>query len=256
MVKLHDLPAEQQELFNGPGCSDEKEWKAWMSKAACDAHHHNKMGENKQEREHPQRRLPGKVPTGGSGFQGQIPGAVPTASHLAESLRLSVCSYMQFILLLKDIKNACILLREGCWKGGLPGATSWWTTRSQLLKAKKAIYGFSKAARLFWLALKDLRVNQELKGILDLEGGVASDYFDKAFARSSKALEFATNHVKNFIFRGREVKQHDDGSIDVSMANYALNMKKLHISNERKKQLEAKLTDEEKKQLDRAAAAV
>ena len=35
-------------------------------------------------------------------------------------------------------------------KGGLPGLEP-----GRLLKAKKAIYGFAEAARLFWLALKE-----------------------------------------------------------------------------------------------------
>lgn len=38
-------------------------------------------------------------------------------------------------------------------------------------------------------------------------------------------MEFATNHVRDFIFRGREVKQSEAGPIDISMHNYALSMK-------------------------------
>ncbi|CAJ1403459.1 unnamed protein product [Effrenium voratum] len=87
------------------------------------------------------------------------------------------------------------------------------------MMAKKAIYGFSEAARLFWLALKERLISDGWK-----ESRLEPALF------YLRALEFTTNHVKNFIFRGREVKQHDDGSIDVSMANYALNMKKLRIS--------------------------
>lgn len=123
-------------------------------------------------------------------------------------------------------------------KGGLPGLVP-----GQLLRANKAIYGFAEAARLFWLALKEhlesdgwkesrlepalfyLRWKQRLVGILvthvdDIEGGVHKDYMDKAFYHSAKALDFATNHYKDFVFRGREIRQREDGHIDVTMKNY------------------------------------
>lgn len=56
---------------------------------------------------------------------------------------------------------------------------------------------------------------------------------------------YATNHVKEFIFRGRELKQHDDGHIDVTMKNYAHSLRKIKISNTRRRQLESSLTAEE-----------
>ena len=61
------------------------------------------------------------------------------------------------MLLAKDVKNAYfsgksvgreVYLEQP--KGGLPGLQP-----GQLLRAKKAIYGFSEAARLFGLALKE-----------------------------------------------------------------------------------------------------
>ena len=55
----------------------------------------------------------------------------------------------------------------------------------------------------------------------DIDGGVHHSIMDQAFAKSSQALEFATNHVRDFIFRGREIKQHENGHIDVAMRNYA-----------------------------------
>ena len=79
----------------------------------------------------------------------------------------------------------------------------------------------------------------------DIEGGVHPDFADKAFQRSSKALEFAKNHYREFVFRGREIKQHTDGHIDVCMRNYALSTKSIHISKVRRTQLESSLTEEE-----------
>ena len=80
---------------------------------------------------------------------GQYRTDAPTASHLAESLCLGVCSYMQFILL-RTSRTPTFQGRKQP-RGGLPGLSP-----AQLLRAKKAIYNFSEAARLFWLALKEL----------------------------------------------------------------------------------------------------
>ena len=82
----------------------------------------------------------------------------------------------------------------------------------------------------------------------DIEGGVQASYMDKAFYNSAKALEFATNHFKDFIFRGREVRQTEEGHVDISMRNYALSMKVVQISRERKRELAAPLEDHEMEQ--------
>jgi hypothetical protein len=197
---------------------------------------------------------------------------------VAESVCLSICAFYQFILIAKDIKNAYFsgktVEREIYLdppRGGLPGIIP-----GQLLKARKAIYGFAEAARLFWLALKEhleadgwresklepalfyLRSKGRLVGILvthvdDIEGGLHESVLDQAFQRSSQALEFATNHFRDFIFRGREIKQSDKGHIDVMMKNYALSMKTVKVSHERKQQLEADLTEAEKEQMNSVA---
>ena len=77
-----------------------------------------------------------------------------TASAIAESICLTVCAYYKFVLIAKDIKNAYFsgkaLGREVYLEppnAGFPGVRP-----GQLLKAKKTIYGFAEAARLFWLA--------------------------------------------------------------------------------------------------------
>ncbi|CAK9086452.1 Retrovirus-related Pol polyprotein from transposon RE1 (Retro element 1) (AtRE1) [Includes: Protease RE1 [Durusdinium trenchii] len=172
----------------------------------------------------------------------------------------------------KDVRNAYFsgksLDREVYLeqpKGGLRGLKP-----GQLLLARKAIYGFSEAARMFWVALKEhlqsdgwvesrlepalfyLREQGQLRGILvthvhDIEGGVDPNYLDVAFRKSSRALEFATNHFKEFVFRGREIKQHESGHIDIAMRNYSLNTKKISISNVRKAQVESSLTESEMK---------
>ena len=209
------------------------------------------------------------------GFKDKALGAfrrdAPTASAIAESICLCLVAYFQFTLLAKDIKNAYfsgksvgreVYLEQP--RGGLPNLQP-----GQLLRANKAIYGFAEAARLFWLALREhliadgweesrlepalfyLRDGGRLRGVLvthvdDLEGGVEEAYMQRAFAKSALSLEFATNHVRDFIFRGREVKQQPDGHIDVSMRNYAMSMKKISIDRQRAKQLESSLTLQEK----------
>lgn len=291
-IRLQELPPDLQEQFTGPGGSDEREWQAWLSKEACEvvdevtnakilSQHPDLVIPTRWVRTNKNDGLEGKDFLAKSrlvvqGFKDKSLGhyrrGAPTASAIAESLCLMVAAHMGFIMLSKDIKNAYFsgrsldreiyLLQP---KGGLKGLRP-----KQLLRAKKAIYGFSEAARLFWIALKGhlesdgwvesrlepalfcLRDPQDhkLRGILvthvdDIEVGVAEEYLGKAFERSSKALEFATNHAREFIFRGREIKQHQDGHVDVSMRNYALNTTKIQIPKARKSQLESSLTAEE-----------
>ena len=87
----------------------------------------------------------------------------------------------------------------------------------------------------------------------DIEGGLHHSVMNTAFSKSSLALEFATNHVRDFIFRGREVKQTSQGHIDISMRNYALSMKSVQIARDRRKQLESDLTEEEMEQMNSVA---
>ena len=81
----------------------------------------------------------------------------PTASRLAEALVLTLTAIFGMLLALGDVKNAYFngreLQREVYLeqpRGGLPGLRP-----GQLLRAKKAIYGFAEAARLFWIALSE-----------------------------------------------------------------------------------------------------
>ena len=201
----------------------------------------------------------------------------PVCSHgmvlrvIAESVCLAVATYHHFVLLAQDVKNAYFsgksVGREVYLeppRGGLPGVRP-----GQLLRAKKAIYGFSEAARLFWLALKEhlesdgwcesrlepalfyLRRGGQLLGILvthvdDLEGGLHHTVLESAFSKTQQVLEFSTNHFKSFIFRGREIQQTAQNHVDVSMRNYALRLKPVKIDADRRKHLRAPLTAEEK----------
>ena len=186
---------------------------------------------------------------------------------------------MVSLLFSKDVKNAYfsgheigreLYLQQP--SGGLPGLK-----KGQLLRARKAIYGFSEAARLFWLALREHLLSDNwvgsrlepalfylrdaegrLAGVLvthvdDIEAGVRKDMVEKAFENSSKALEFATSNQGSFIFRGREISQAQDGHVDVSMTNYAKAMKPVKIARERRQQLESRLTMEENNQMMSAA---
>ena len=169
-MKLHDFPAEQQQLFNGPGGSDEKEWnvkgraRCTLTRRSQDIRQRKReliiptrwVRTNKNESIHNADFLAKSRLV--QGFKdrclGQCRRDAPTASH-AESLCLSVCSYMQFILLSKDIKNA--------YFSGKDVGREIYLSNLVVLKAKKAIYGFSEVARLFWLALKEHLVSDGWK---------------------------------------------------------------------------------------------
>ena len=291
-IRLSDLPEEKKRLFTGQGGSDQKEWDAWRSKEACDVlelGESKKLRRDKPDLIVPTRWVRTNKHDGlvdqpflaksrlvVQGFKDKSLGHyrrdAPTASAIAESICLAACAFHCFTLIAKDIKNAYfsgksvgreVYLDQP--KGGLPGLQP-----GQLLKANKAIYGFAEAARLFWLALREHLLSDgweesklepvegRLKGIIvthvdDIEGGLHDSVFNQAFQKSSKALELATNHVRDFIFRGREVKQTAQHHVDVAMRNYALSMKVVKIEKNRRQQLDQELTEEEKETLNSVA---
>ena len=297
-VRLNEITQELQEKFTGPEGSDAVEWQAWMQKEACEVLSLNESMKIRQEkadlviptrwvRTNKNDGMPGQPFKAKSrlvvqGFKdkslGQYRRDAPTASALAESLCLPVCAYAHFVMVAKDVKNAYFSGRNvnreiylDQPRGGLPGLKP-----GQLLKAKKAIYGFSEAARLFWLALRDHlladgwqesklepalfypRVDGKLKGILvthvdDIEGGLHPSYLQKAFQKSFQALEFATDLLRDFTFRGREIRQVEHGHVEVSMRNYALSMRPIKIDNVRKKQLDSDLSVEESEVMNSSA---
>lgn len=297
-LRLSELTKELQLQFTGPDGSDSREWEAWQSKEACDVL--SLADSRRVQEEKPDLIIPTRwVRTNkNEGLQGEpfkaksrlvVQGFkdkslgeyrrdAPTASAMAESICLAVCAYLGFVLIAKDVKNAYFsgksIGRElylAQPRGGLPGLRP-----QQLLLAKKAIYGFSEAARLFWLALREhlvsdvweesrlepalfyLRQEGKLCCILvtrvdDIEGGLAPSHLSKGFERSSQSLEFATDSVRKFFFRGREVEQHESGHVDISMRNYALSMKQVKIDPQRKKQLESDLTTAESEMMNSIA---
>ena len=166
-----------QEEFTSQEGSDAKEWQGWIDKKACDVLTVEESEEIR--RSNPELIVPTRwVRTNKNegvadadfkaksrlvvqGFRDKALGRyrrdAPTASQIAESILLCVCSFYQFIVLCKDVKNGYFcgkpLDREVYLeqpRGGLPGLA-----RRQLLRARKAIYGFAEAARLFWLALRE-----------------------------------------------------------------------------------------------------
>lgn len=293
-VQLGELEEHFKKQFTEPGGSGEREWQAWIEKDACEV-----LSIEESERiaaRHPDQIIPTRwvrtnkadgVPDAPfkaksrlvvQGFRdralGQFRRDAPTASSLAESICLLITATYGFVLLSKDVKNAYfsgkpiqrdLYLRQP--RGGLPRLHP-----KQLLKAKKAIYGFAEAARLFWLALREqlmsdgwsesrlepalfyLRERGQLRGILvthvdDIEAGVHPEWQEKAFYKTAKALEFSTNEIGSFTFRGRELRQSPEGHIDVTMSNYARSMRPVRISRERRACLEARLNQEEKELL-------
>ena len=173
---LKDVAEDIREQFTGPQGADNKEWRAWQEKEAVDIlnlEESKKVRERSPElivptrwvRTNKSEGMPGQPFLAKSrlvvqGFKDRSLGYyrrdAPTASSLAESICLAVSAYMGFTMICKDVKNAYfsgrslereIYLEQP--RGGLGNFVP-----GQLLRAKKAIYGFSEAARLFWVALK------------------------------------------------------------------------------------------------------
>ncbi|CAK0904737.1 unnamed protein product [Prorocentrum cordatum] len=204
----------------------------------------------------------------------------PTASRLAEALLLTLAAAMGMILSLGDVKNAYFngqdLQREVYLeqpRGGLPGLAP-----GQLLRARKAIYGFADAARLFWLALRDAllvdgwlqsrlepalfykRVDGELKGI-------AVSHVDDVLVARMKDMQLSDLLPKvlgtfqwkwselPFTFRGRELSSDPRGFV-VKMVNYATSLKPIKIPAARRKQLQEDLSEDEAKELLRVSGEI
>jgi hypothetical protein len=103
-------------------------------------------------------------------------------------------------------------------------------------------------------ALFHLHQQGELVGSLvthvdDLEGGIKASLIDSAFAHTVTVFNFSKAVIKDFVFRGREVKQNEAGDVDVAMRNYALSMKPISIPRARRQQPASPLTESEIAQL-------
>ena len=161
--------------------ADLKEWQAWQDLEACETMIVEESERIRKER--PDLIIPMKwirtdkddvVSNDGllakshivvQGFRdkrlGLYRGDAPTASKLDKSVVLLPSAALHVTLACGDDKNAYfhekdigreISVQQP--RGGLPGLNP-----RQLPKALKAIYGFAKSARLFWLALKEMLEN-------------------------------------------------------------------------------------------------
>ena len=159
-INLNQLDRKHQQKFTGDDGSDEREWKAWLSKEACEV---LSVGESDRIRAEKKdliittrwvrtNKADGLI---GKEFQsksrlvvqgckdkalGHYRRDAPTASAVAESVCLAVCAHLGFVLLAKDIKKAYfsgksvdreIYLSQP--RGGLPG-----------LDSRQLLYEFAK----------------------------------------------------------------------------------------------------------------
>ena len=161
-IYLKDLDPQTRALIEGPGGADEKEWKAWLDKDACEVLSIEESKQilrgksdcviptrwvrvNKSEGK-PDEPFFAKSRLVVQGFKdkalGQYRGDAPTGSSLAEALVLTLSAFFGFRMICKDIKNAYFSGKEIGRelyllppRGGLPGLKT-----GQVLRAKKAIY--------------------------------------------------------------------------------------------------------------------
>eukprot|EP00973_Karenia_brevis_P076726 10657279-Karenia_brevis.AAC.1 len=87
-------------------------------------------------------------------------------------------------------------------RGGLPGLE-----KGQLLVARKGIYGFAEAARLFWLVLQELLVADgwimsELVVARFSFGGYKEGFLEMIFEKTRARLEFSAWNLRDFPLRG------------------------------------------------------
>ncbi|CAE8678310.1 unnamed protein product [Polarella glacialis] len=289
-VNLSELTEDLRKSCTGPGGSDAKEWQAWLDMHAAEIITlENSLTSLEFESDIivPMRWVRTNKNQGlvdadwlaksrlvVQGFKDRTLGLyrrdAPTASAQAEAMVLQVTASLHFVAFFKDVKNAYfsglglqrrVLLKQP--RGGLPGLDP-----GQLLLAKKAIYGFAEAARMYWLAFRDallsdgwkesrlepalffLRQDHQLVGLLvthvdDVCGGATRAVMETGFEKTAKRFNFAKSSEREFIFRGREVKQQEDSSIDVTMPNYALSMRAKPISRARRQTPAEPLTEEE-----------
>ena len=237
------------------------------------------MGEDQQARWRCREGVPCKVAVGCAGVQGQVPGLLQKGCPNSfggsrERLPRYLCK-LQVHAFGKGHQE-CVLQWQERWQRNLPRPTSRWLARTgegttsssqegnlRICRGSPPLLaGFEGAPRERWLAGIQVGTrfilssqSQPFAGnpqnpciVDDLEGVVVPNLLDSAFQRSALALELATNHVHEFIFRGREVKQRPgSGHVDVAMKNYALSMKPVRVDSIRRKQLMSELEPEEKK---------
>ena len=128
-LKLPELTAEQRKLFVDPGGSDEKEWNAWKSKDACEI---LRVADSRRiKKEKPDLVIPTRW--------------VRTNQQERRHRRERVLGQVE----------ACGPSFQGQEPGLLQARCPDGIGSGREYQAKKAIDGFAKAARLFWLAVKE-----------------------------------------------------------------------------------------------------
>ena len=79
----------------------------------------------------------------------------------------------------------------------------------------------------------------------DILVGLCKSVIMEALRQTKKAFNFAKWSEKEFIFRGRELIQYNDGAVAVKMKQYALSLSGVAMTRERKKQIDSPLTEGE-----------
>ena len=149
-------------------------------------------------------------------------------------------------------------------QGGLPGVAP-----GSLLKANVPIYGTGDAARGFWLKMQKVfaasgwtpsALEPALFYLWDPEGrlvGMAVTHVDDVLlcgegehyrrqVRKMKAeMEFDKESAKTFVYCGKQVRQSDDGTIELGQPDTAEQVKKIALTTQRRRDPDAKCTAEE-----------
>ncbi|CAK0789613.1 unnamed protein product [Prorocentrum cordatum] len=297
-IKLGSLPEEQRRVFLDRGGSRDAEWRSWQDFDAAEPVPPDESEALRSDKANiiiPMRwvdtdKNDGKYDEAGAplpllaksrlavvGFRDRLLGMfrrdAPAASRLAEAMLLTLAAAMGMALSLGDVKNAYFngqdLQREVYLeqpRGGPPGLVP-----GQLLRARKAIYGFAEAARLFWLALRDaLLADGWLRSRLEpalfykrMDGqlkGMAVSHVDDVLVARMKDMQLPDLPLKvlgtfqrkwnelPFTFRGREFSSYPSCFV-VKMVNYATSLKPIKIPAAWRKQLQEDLNEDEAKEL-------
>ena len=207
----------------------------------------------------------------------------PTASRTSQHLLLTLTASYGWHLMSADVKSAFLkgeefgpgereLFIENI-KGHHADEPKLPLGAGGLARLRKGIFGLADSPRRWYLRLhRSLTQLGWERSAIDaaqwflwsadhqkLEGVVLSHVDDlllggnerarKSLLDLGKELGFGTLEEKCFTYCGKQLKQHDDGSISVSMKQYHENLKPIPIPLHRRKHPESELTPAEHKQL-------
>ena len=207
----------------------------------------------------------------------------PTASRTSQHLLLTLTASYGWHLMSADVKSAFLkgeefgpgereLFIENI-KGHHADEPKLPLGAGGLARLRKGIFGLSDSPRRWYLRLHRSLTqlgwersaidaaqwflwsadHQKLEGIIlshvdDLLLG-GSEQARKSLLELGKELGFGTLEEKCFTYCGKQLKQHDDGSISISMKQYHENLKPIQIPLHRRKHPESELDHAEQKQL-------